>query len=122
MEFGEYLRQTRREKNFKTIQLANLLGISASYLSSLESGSRTPPSFELVKKMADLLELAPAERHRLYDLAAECKKPPGLATDLNDYICQTPNLRSLLRYTMDCRLTEQDWEVITAFIKKNYFY
>lgn len=120
MTFGEYLRELRNEKNYKINRLAEMIDITSGYLSSIENGTRSAPSFEITMKIADALELSTDERYKLIDLAAESKNPPVLADDLNQYIINNPALRDLLRYTMQCKLSEKDWEIITAFIKKNY--
>lgn len=120
MKFGEYLRELRNEKNYKINRLAEIIDITSGYLSFIENGTRSAPSFEITMKIADALELSTDERYKLLDLAAESKNPPVLADDLNQYIINNPALRDLLRYTMQCRLSEKDWEIITAFIKKNY--
>lgn len=88
----------------------------------MESGTRPAPGFEKLWQIADVLELTNHERYRLYDLAAESKQPPALADDLNEYIYQNPAIRDLLRYAMECRLAEKEWERISMFVKKNYFY
>lgn len=120
--FGEYLRAKRKGKYFSCKMLATMLEVSPSYLSSLENGSRTAPSFSILKKAADILELSTEERYLLYDLAAKSKNPPALADDLIAYINQNPKLNNLLRYTMNCNLTEEDWEKVSKYIKRNYFY
>lgn len=88
----------------------------------MESGTRPAPGFEKLRQIADVLELTNHERYHLYDLAAESKQPPALADDLNEYIYQNPAIRDLLRYAMECRLAEKEWERISMFVKKNYFY
>ena len=120
MTFGEYLRSIRKIRNIRMVKLAELLGISPSYLSSMESGSRSAPSFETLRKMADLLEMNTSERYCLYDLAAETKTPRTLSDDLNEYIYRIPHLRDVLRSSMECGLTEKEWNKIEEFIKKNY--
>ena len=121
MTFGEYLKQCRKEKGMSIKQAAQAAGISASYLSSMERGSRTAPPFELLQTLAEVLGLDAEACCRLYDLAAESKQPPALADDLAAYINRYPVLRSMLRCAMDSQLTEQDWETIMSYIKKNFF-
>lgn len=120
MKFGECLRMFRRNHSLKLNQTAELLGISPSYLSSIENGTRCAPSFELLEKTADLLGLNERERFQLYDLAAETKQPPAVADDLREYICQTPEIRELLRYAMKRRLTQAEWQEILTFVRNNY--
>lgn len=122
VKFGECLKFFRIKRGLKLAQAAQMLNISTSYLSSMESGTRPAPGFEKLRQIADVLELTNHERYRLYDLAAESKQPPALADDLNEYIYQNPAIRDLLRYAMECRLAEKEWERISMFVKKNYFY
>ena len=122
MKFGDYIKINRLKRKLSIAKAAKLLGISSSYLSSLESGSRHAPSFELQQKIADVLGLSKNERHLLFDLAAESKKTPALADDLNKYIYQNIIIRDMLRYSMECSISDNDWETIFSFIKKNYHY
>lgn len=55
-EFGKYLRGLRKEKSISTHKLAELSGVSQSYISHLESGRKSGfPSPEILKKMATAL-------------------------------------------------------------------
>lgn len=121
MDFSEYLRKCRKNKKMTIKQTAEAAGISASYHSSLENGRRIAPPFEVLEQLSDALGLSAEERYRLYDLAAESKQPPALADDINAYIYEMPVLRDLLRSAVAYRLTEQDWEAIDAYIRKNFF-
>ena len=122
MRFSEYLKSYRINKNLKLNKAAQLLGISSSYLSSLENGTRPAPSFELLIKIADVLEMSVNERYRLYDLAAESKQPLTLAEDLNEYIYNNPVIRDMLRYSMKCKKKKKEWEIVFVYIKRNYHY
>ena len=122
MKFGEYLRQKRLEKNMKAKTLAELLDISPAYLSSLENGSRQPPSNELLEKMAAILGLSTDERYLLFDLAGENKNPQEIAKDLTEYIYQNPQIIEILRYAMKCRLSEKEWNIIRNFVNRVYKY
>lgn len=46
-----------KEKNMKPCELANKAGISTGTLSDLKSGRLKKPSFELLEKIADVLEM-----------------------------------------------------------------
>lgn len=122
MNFCEYLKSCRKKQNLTLLKAAQMMGISSSYLSSLEGGTRPAPAFEMLNKMADVLNLNKKERYRLYDLAAESKQPPALADDLNAYIYQNITIRDILRYSMECNILEDELETIFSFIKKNYHY
>lgn len=49
------LKQLRRDRNIKQVDLAKTLDITNDYLSSIERGARTP-SFKLAKKIADYFD------------------------------------------------------------------
>lgn len=122
MLFGEFYKIHRIKRNISLKKAADILDISPSYLSSIESGSRHAPPFFVQQKMADILELNENERFQLYDLAAESKQPPTLAEDLNEYIYINPVIRDMLRYSMKCQLTGKEWEITFTYIKRNYHY
>lgn len=122
MNFCEYLKTCRKKQHLTLTKAAQMMGISSSYLSSLEGGTRPAPTFEMLNKMADVLNLNKKERYRLYDLAAESKQPPALADDINAYIFQNIKIRDILRYSMECDISDDELETIFSFIKKNYHY
>lgn len=122
MNFGEYIKSKRIKKNITQTKAAKMFGISLSYLSGIERGLRPAPTYDVVDKIADVLELSRKERYRLYDLAAESKQPPALADDLVEYIYQYPVIRDMLRYSMGCNMEGTDWENVFDYVKKNYFY
>lgn len=122
VEFGEYIKSNRIKKNITQTKAAKMFGISLSYLSGIERGLRPAPAYDVVDKMADVLELNRKERYRLYDLAAESKQPPTLADDLVEYIYRYPMMRDMLRYSMECNMKETDLENVFDYVKKNYFY
>lgn len=106
----------------KAKTLAELLDISPAYLSSLENGSRQPPSNELLEKMAAILGLSTDERYRLFDLAGKDKNPKEISKDLTEYIYQNPKIIEILRYAMKCRLSDKEWSVILNFVNRVYKY
>lgn len=110
------------EKNMKAKTFAELLDISPAYLSSLENGSRQPPSNELLEKIAAILELSTDERYQLFDLAGENKHSQEIAKDLTEYIYQNPQIIEILRYGMKCRLSEREWSIILNFVNRIYKY
>lgn len=122
MKFGECLREKRINANLKARVAAERWSISAGYLSSMENGKRTAPSFELLEEIANSLDLSRQDRYLLFDLAAESKNPPELSEDIVAYIYQNPVIRDLLRYAMTCSLKEKDWNVVFNFVRNNFKY
>ncbi len=122
VNFGEYIKSKRIKMGLSQTKAAKMYGISLSYLSGIERYLRPAPTDDVVAKIADVLELSRKERYRLYDLAAESKQPPALADDLVEYIYRYPMIRDILRYSMECNMSEKEWERVFDYVKKNYFY
>ena len=122
VKFGEYVKSKRIKRNITQTKAAIMFGISLSYLSGIERGLRPAPADDVVDKIADVLELSRKERYRLYDLAAESKQPPALADDLVEYVYRYPLILDMLRYSMECNMSEKEWERVFDYVKKNYFY
>lgn len=57
VEFGDRLRQLRKEKNLTQKQLADLIGVKNSVISFYEVGDRVP-SPEVIKKLAASLHVS----------------------------------------------------------------
>lgn len=54
-EFGDIIKELREEQGISQRQFAIKLNITPTYLSKIERGEFPPPSEEVIKKMADLL-------------------------------------------------------------------
>lgn len=50
------IKEYRKKKKMSAKELASLVGISTGYLSHLEKGTRSNPSTEIMKKIANELE------------------------------------------------------------------
>ncbi|WP_054704594.1 S24 family peptidase [Bacillus sp. JCM 19041] len=56
-EFGEYLKEVRKNKGFTIRQLELKSGVSNSYLSLLENGKRGTPGTDILKKLSAILDI-----------------------------------------------------------------
>lgn len=56
-DFGHFLRKMRMERGLSLNQFAKASGISSAYVSLIERCLKPPPSEEVIKKMADVLEI-----------------------------------------------------------------
>tara|TARA_R110000850_G_scaffold44842_1_gene113664 strand:- start:69 stop:443 length:375 start_codon:yes stop_codon:yes gene_type:complete len=63
--FGKVLSQLRRSRKLQQRQLAEYVGIKASYVSALESGKKGPPSKLVLHNLIDVLNLSVEERQVL---------------------------------------------------------
>lgn len=115
--FGKMLYNKRKEKELSALDLARLLGKSKSYISQIECGYRTAPSENVLKDMADTLELKGNERDDFFDLAALSRGT--IASDLADYINSTPNAREAIRLAKRNKIRGNQWSDFEKTITKN---
>lgn len=114
-EFGQRVRELREEKkktnpSFSLRQFAQAVGISATFLSKVETGEFAPPSAENIKKMAELLEVNADEL-----LALAGKVDPELPEIIRE---QPKAVADFLRTAQEHGLTEQDFQKLTDKIRK----
>jgi transcriptional regulator with XRE-family HTH domain len=50
--FGEAMRELRRQKGVTQKEMAAAIGVSQAYLSALEHGNRSAPSFDFIQRVA----------------------------------------------------------------------
>ena len=84
--FGRLVRTLREEQGYGLRQAAELLGVSAAYLSKIEKGKESPPSAEIIRQMTMIL----GGRDSLYDFSET--NDPELARALRQ-----PAIRELVR-------------------------
>ena len=78
--YAEALRQERRRRGMQQGELAGKVGVTASYLSLLESGKRPPPSDEVTAKIEKALGL---KTNQLLHLAHLARTPRDILDDLD---------------------------------------
>lgn len=67
--FGEAVRHLRAERGISQKKMAADLGVSAAYLSALEHGQRSAPSFEFLQRVAGYFNVIWDEADDLFRLA-----------------------------------------------------
>lgn len=76
--FGAKLRALRAERNLTLSDMANALGISPSYLSALERGKRSKPSWAFVQAATQYFNIIWDEAEELQKLADISRPKPTL--------------------------------------------
>lgn len=105
--FGDFLAMKRKEAGLTIKDVARWLHISTAYYSYFESGERKAPERIVQDRLAEILELSPAERLLLYDLAGQTR---GIvAADLPAYINENPYVRVALRKARDSKASMEQW-------------
>jgi transcriptional regulator with XRE-family HTH domain len=97
MDFGERIRELRRERNLSQRDLAAKIGIDFTYLSKIEVGRMEPPSEPVIRRIAQELG---ADEDELINLAG--KVPKQLKAVLDD----NPEAVELLRVLSEQRLPD----------------
>lgn len=101
MIFGEYIREKRKHRMLTLKKFSNLCGVSAAYISSIESGKRGAPSEKVLDKMTRALNLNEDEKSEFYNLAGSGSRKNGVPADLAEYVSENPLIWSLLRKLRD---------------------
>ena len=105
--FGEFLQRKRTEKQITLRKMAEMIGITAPYLTDIEKDCRNPPEMEKLELISRILMLNDEDKTTMYDLAG--KKRNSVAPDLPDYIMEHDYVSAALRTARDLDASEADW-------------
>lgn len=100
MEFGQRLRDLRKQKNLSQRDLAARVGIDFTYLSKIEGGRLDPPSEVIIQRIAQVLE---ADEDELINLAGKVPK------DLKAVLEESPQAVELLRVLSERKLPNETY-------------
>jgi HTH-type transcriptional regulator, competence development regulator len=109
MDFGQHIRELRRERNLSQRDLATKVGIDFTYLSKIEVGRMEPPSEPVIRRMAQELG---ADEDELINLAG--KVPKELKAVLDD----NPEAVELLRVLSEQRLSDEAYRTMLDIVRK----
>lgn len=110
MEFGQRLRDLRKQKNFSQRDLAAQIGIDFTYLSKIEGGRLNPPSEGIIQRIAQVLE---ADEDELINLAGKVPK------DLKAVLEESPQAVELLRVLSERKLPEETYRKMLDLARKS---
>ncbi|MGN1432838.1 MAG: helix-turn-helix domain-containing protein [Ruminococcus sp.] len=117
--FGSFIYKKRTQKHISLRGFANMIGVSAVYISSMEKGKRAAPTYPVLIKIANALMLSDEEKELMFDLAAKSKKSLTLAEDLLEYINCNEIVHKALRMAKKCSATDEDWQNFIDSISEN---
>ncbi len=110
MEFGQRLRDLRKQKNLSQRDLAAQVGIDFTYLSKIEGGRLDPPSEGIIRRLAQVLE---ADEDELINLAGKVPK------DLKAVLEESPQAVELLRVLSERKLPEETYRKMLDLARKS---
>lgn len=114
--FGEFISKKRVEKQITLRKMADMLGVSAPFLTDVEKDRRNPFDMEKLTQLAQILELTPEENEIMYNLAG--KKRNAVAPDLPEYIIERDYVSAALRTARDLDAGEEEWMRFVEELKK----
>lgn len=111
-ELGHYLRAHREAAGLTIRHLASIIGMNHGYLVRLESGEKTNPSADVLHKLADALELDPAEVLAFIGITSSSTLPPARVYFRKKYGLSEADARQVAKlieqYTSKGKNKEQD--------------
>ena len=114
--FGEFISQKRVGKQITLRKMADMLGISAPFLTDVEKDRRNPFDMEKLTRLAEVLDLSDEERELMFNLAG--KKRNAVAPDLPEYIMERDYVSAALRTARDLDAGEEEWNRFVEELRK----
>ena len=122
-EFGKFIDSKRKGRgsggdDIKLKDIADAMGMTASYLSDIVKGRRNPPDIHILEKIAAVLQLTSDEKEEMLDLAGRDRD--SAAPDLPEYLMSTqlPHVRKALRRATEKNLGDAFWKKVCEEINK----
>ena len=114
--FGEFINKKRVEKKITLRKMADMLGVSAPFLTDVEKDRRNPFDMEKLTQLAKILNLSKEENAQMLDLAG--KKRNAVAPDLPEYIMARDYVSAALRTARDLDAGEEEWNRFVEELRK----
>ena len=116
LNFGDILQKKRTERQITLRKMAEMIGITAPYLTDIEKDRRNPPEMEKLETISNILILSDEEKTTMFDLAG--KRRNSVAPDLPDYIMKRDYVSAALRTARDLDAGEEDWHKFVEELKQ----
>lgn len=116
LNFGDFLQKKRTERQITLRKMAEMIGITAPYLTDIEKDRRNPPEMEKLETISNILILNDEEKTTMFDLAG--KRRNSVAPDLPDYIMKRDYVSAALRTARDLDAGEEDWHKFVEELKQ----
>ncbi len=116
LNFGDFLQKKRTERQITLRKMAEMIGITAPYLTDIEKDRRNPPEMEKLETISNILILSDEEKTTMFDLVG--KRRNSVAPDLPDYIMERDYVSAALRTARDLDASEEDWHKFVEELKQ----
>ena len=107
MDFGKYLEEKRKSRNYTLRLFAKRINISYTYLADIEKGRSKAFKFEILNKIIEVLQLDEKETDIFYDLAGKSREtiPP----DIEEYLKEN---KEIIKEIRRIKKEEKIWNII----------
>lgn len=112
-ELGQYIYELRTKAGYSQAKLAEIINVTAYYISYLESGKKSNPSISVMAKLFDALNMNKDEIEKFLDIHA--KLNGCVSYDIADFIMENDDIRRAIRIERDSSREYSDWQ---DFIEK----
>jgi transcriptional regulator with XRE-family HTH domain len=113
--FGDFITKKREERQITLRGMAEMLEVSAPYLSDVEKDRRNPFDMDKLTQLSRKLELNDDEKTTMLDLAG--RKRNSVAPDLPGYIMERDYVSAALRTARDLNAGEAEWQKFVKELK-----
>lgn len=114
--FGEFLQNKREDKGITLRRMAEMLGVSAPFLSDVEKGRRNSLDMDKLTLLKQILVLSDDEYQTMLNLAG--KQRNTVAPDLPEYIMDRDYVSAALRTARDLDAGEAEWQRFVEELRK----
>ena len=106
----------RRTPGWRREELADAAGMGVTWLTWLEQGREVAASAAALGRLAEALQLTPAERASLFDLAGrrDPAAPPAVPSRLPPEVLALPDALAVPAYLLDATWTARAWNASAA--------
>ena len=110
--FGEFISKKRVEKKITLRKMADMLGVSAPFLTDVEKDRRNPFDMEKLTQLAQILNLSKEENAQMLDLAGKKRNA------VPEYIMERDYVSAALRTARDLDAGEEEWNQFVEELRK----
>lgn len=114
--FGDFLSSKRKEHNLTLRKMADLLGISAAFLTDVEKDRRNPFDQDKLERISEIFHLSEDECSQMMDLVG--KKRDSVPPDVQSYVKPRAYVSAALRTARDLDASEEDWQKFVDELKR----
>lgn len=121
--FGIFLKEKRQKNGLSLRALGKQVELSHIYLYNIESGKKAPPSDDVIKRLANAINLDEKSRLLFFDMAAQCKSGIDsdnyfLPIDISQYLNENEDARKVIREANKKEQHNSFWNDLLKELKK----